>query len=500
MEKQVRSRVSFLPSVASRNPMANAVILAVIIMLNIHTLSFAQTVTDLYSFTGKNSSEGPTNVTPMQGRDGTLYGTTQVPNGTIFRVTTGGVFRQLYGFASSTGDEPDGGLILATNGNLYGTAAYGGTSNYGVLFKLTSTGSYSVLHQFAGGTDGALPASPPIQARDGNLYGTTYGNATTSSTIYRYSPATGSYSTVYQFDPAVGSSIIAPLTQATNGNLYGTAYLGGASNCGSLFEIATSGTLIWSYSFPCAPGGASPVGPLLQAADGNFYGTASAGGTGQGAGVVFELDQGGTISILYNFQGFDKGVVDGASPFGGLIQGTDGNLYGTTFEGGSKASGTLFQIATDGSYKLLYSFTPEIGISPRAALLQHTNGLFYGTASGGGKLKFGSVFSLDMGLGPFVTFVRPSGGISGTAQILGQGLTGTSNVTFNGVAATSFKVVSDTYLTAVIPTGATTGPVEVTTPGGTFTSSKNFQVIAGASNSVRPQARRPISHAAKKAN
>lgn len=477
---------SILPPFTLLNSILSAVIGTLILLLTLHSPSSAQTVTDLYSFTGRNSSVEPSNVTPTQGRDGSLFGTTETPNGTIFKVATTGTFRQLDVFSSATGDEPNGGVTLASNGNFYGTTSLGGSSNYGALFKVTPTGSYSVLHEFAGGTDGALPASPPIQASDGNLYGTTYGNTTTSSTIYKYAPASGGYSTIYQFNSAVGSGVIASLTQASNGKLYGTAYAGGANNCGSIFELTTSGTLLWSYSFPCAPGGANPVGPLLQAADGNFYGTASAGGsTGHGAGVVFKLDQSSTVSVLYNFVGFNQGVVDGASPFGGLVQGTDGNLYGTTLSGGSGAAGTLFQITTGGNYKLLYSFTNPIGSEPRAALLQDTNGLFYGTASGGGKFRFGSVFSLNMGLGPFVTFVRPSGTAGGTAQILGEALTGATSVTFNGIPATSFKVVADTYMTAVVPSGATTGPVVVTTLGGPLTSNKKFQIIGGTTNIAR---------------
>lgn len=175
---------------------------------------------------------------------------------------------------------------------------------------------------------------------------------------------------------------------------------------------------------------------------------------------------------MYSFQG---GQNDGAAPNPGLAQATDGNLYGTTNLGGSSGYGTLFQISTSGAYKLLYSFNNLIGRYPLAGLMQHTNGKLYGTTSNGGSR--GTVYSLDMGLGPFVTFVRANGKVGQTAQILGQGLTGTTNVTFNGLPATSFLVGSDTYIRAVIPSGATTGPVVVTTPQGILTSNKNFLVI-----------------------
>jgi uncharacterized repeat protein (TIGR03803 family) len=439
--------------------------------------SSAQTVKVVHTFTGQNSSDEPSNVTPAQGSDGALYGTTQGPSsansGTIFKLATAGTFRQLYIFESATGSQPDGGVTLASDGSFYGATDFGGSSNDGVLFKITSNGTYSVLHEFAGGTDGVEPASPPIEASDGNLYGATYGSTSTSSTIYKYTLSSGTFSTIYQFGGSYGSNVIGSLLQAANGDLYGTAYYGGTSGCGTIFEVTTSGTPLWSYSFPCGTGGANPVGALIQANDGNFYGTASQGG-GAGRGAIFKLTQNHVVSILYSFLGYPT---DGQIPFGGLVQGNDGNLYGTTYRGGTSGDGVLFQITTAGTYDLLYSFSNSIGARPRAALLQHTNGLFYGTASGGGKREEGSVFSLDMGLGPFVTFVTTTGGTGQTAQILGQGLTGATGVTFNGVAATSFEVVSDTFMTAVVPSAATTGPVVVTTPGGALISNVSFRII-----------------------
>src|SRR5262249_16672836 len=146
------------------------------------------------------------------------------------------------------------------------------------------------------------------------------------------------------------------------------------------------------------------------------------------------------------------------------------------FGGGAHKQGVLFQITKDGTYTLLNSFEGKSGEFPAAPPVQHTNGLFYGTTSQGGQFSLGTVYSLDMGLGPFITFVQATGKVGRAAQILGQGLTGTTSVTFNGVPATSFKVQRDTYMTAVVPPGATTGPVVVTTPTGTLTSNKNFVV------------------------
>jgi uncharacterized repeat protein (TIGR03803 family) len=437
----------------------------------------AQTVNFIHSFTG-TSSQYPGNVTPAQGRDGTLYGTTAglvgSNYGTIFKLTTTGAFGQLFTFDSTNGSQPNGGLTLVSDGDFYGTASSGGSSNDGVLFKTTPSGSYTVLHEFAGGSDGAVPAAPPIEGSDGSLYGTTDGNTTVASTIYKYERASGSFSTIYQFDQTHGQFVVAPLIQATDGNFYGTAYQGGASNCGTIFKVTPSGTLLWYYSFPCLSGGSNPIGPLVQAKDGNFYGTTQLGGSFN-VGTVFKLSQGGVVSILYNFQSFFNGGADGSNPFAGLVQATDGKLYGSTLAGGTQNLGILFQITTTGTYKLLYSFlTGNEG--PLAAPLQHTNGLLYGTDEQGGRLRLGSVYSLNMGLGPFITFVQATGKVSQTAQILGQSLTSTTSVTFNGVPATSFKVRADTFMTAVVPSGATTGPVVVTTPNGTLTSNVNFRV------------------------
>jgi uncharacterized repeat protein (TIGR03803 family) len=167
------------------------------------------------------------------------------------------------------------------------------------------------------------------------------------------------------------------------------------------------------------------------------------------------LSQSGNVSNLYVF----KSLPDGGNPIGGLLEATDGNLYGTTLGGGEFNEGTIFQVSTNGVHKVLCSLSLKLGEQPLATLLQHTNGKFYGAAQLGGKFNSGTIYSLDMGLGAFVTFVLPAGTVGQTAQILGQGLTGTTSVTFNGVPATSFKVANDTFMTAVVPSGATTGKV-----------------------------------------
>ena len=446
-------------------------------------LGISQTVKQVVVFSNAHTSANPVG-SPAQGRNGKLYvaasgfGRSINTNGKVLGISTSGVVAALHTFTGTDGATP-AGLILGTDGNYYG-AAYGGGTGHGLLFKITANGAYTVLYQFTGGSDGGGPSVAPIQASDGNLYGTTAPATANDGTVYGYVPSSGAFSTILSLnlDGSQGQQITAPVLQASDGNLYGTAELGGANGCGTIFKLTTSGTLLQLYSFPCGAGGSIPYGPLIEATDGNFYGTTQWGGTvangecQSGCGAVFKMSH-GEVSILYRF----SGKPDGGLALAGLVQGTDGNLYGATYKGGINDLGTLYQISSSGQYKLLYSFVGEVGYGAVTALTQDTNGKFYGNAGSGGRYGEGSLYSLDMGFGPFIALVRYTGRIGQPVQILGQGLTGSTAVTVSGVAATSFKVVSDTYMTAVVPTGATTGPVVVTTPTGTLTSNHNFRIV-----------------------
>jgi uncharacterized repeat protein (TIGR03803 family) len=241
-----------------------------------------------------------------------------------------------------------------------------------VLYRRTPAGGYTDLHAFAGGSDGASPFSPPIQASDSNFYGATAGTGF-ASTVYRYE-TNGKFTTIHNLANSEGAAVSGPLIQASDGNLYGTAVQGGAYGCGTIFKMTTAGVVLWTYSFTCGSDGGNPTSGVMQASDGNFYGTGVVANQNQN-GLVFKLDQNGIVTPLYTFN-----YVDGASPQSGLTQGTDGKLYGTTVLGGSGASpgGTLFQVTTDGVFKSLYTFTTG-GNTPYGTLVQHTNGSFYST-------------------------------------------------------------------------------------------------------------------------
>jgi len=394
----------------------------------------------------------------VQATDGNFYGTTTEAGanngGTIFKITPGGTLTTIYSFCSQTncadGQYPAAGLIQASDGSFYGTTAEGGATNFcsggcGTIFKITPGGTLTTLYMFCSQfdcTDGVDPMAGLVQATSGVLYGTTYvGGDNDGGTVFKITLG-GAFTTLYKFcsqnDCTDGRGPWAGLTQGTNGRLYGTTPYGGASNacsegCGTVFEITAQGALTTLHSFDMADG-EQPFAGLTLATDGNFYGTTEFGGGHNGRGCIvgcgtgFEITPDGTLTTLYSFCGQGgKGCTDGSVPYGGLIQATDGNFYGTTDEGGAFEDGT--------------------------------------------------VFSLSTGLGPFATFVgAPAGRVGQSARILGQGFTGATSVSFNGIPA-SFAVRRDTFLVAMVPTGATTGYVTVTTPSGTLTSNVPFHVL-----------------------
>lgn len=345
-----------------------------------------------------------------------------------------------------------------------------------MLFKITPAGDYNVLYDFSNPPNAGGIWAAPIEGTDGNLYGTD-NTSGTSVGVYKYT-LSGTFTTIYQANYPLarnGVSVYSPPLQAADGNLYVTLFYGGTKSCGAILKLSTSGTLLHAYNFNCGYLGALPVGPLMEATDGNFYGTTNQGGSKStyGLGTIFKMSQAGVVTVLYRFAG---GTADGKYPWGPLVQGTDGYLYGVTQGGGAFLNGTIFRISNSGQYTLLYSF-PQVYTGTYAeGLVQHTDGLFYGVTQYGGSDVYGTIYSLDMGLGSFITFVHPTGKVGQTAEILGQGFTGTKSVTFNGVPAISFSVVSDTYLTAVIPSGVTAGPVVVTTSAGVLTSNVNFRI------------------------
>jgi uncharacterized repeat protein (TIGR03803 family) len=442
----------------------------------------AQTVTTLYNFVGgKKSGANPWYVTLVQGTNGQLYGTTYNGGsnglGTFFEITTSGTFTLLHSFTGTATDgaSPTGGLTLGTDGNFYGTTQMGGTSLQGTVYKMTTAGTITVLHSFNSVFDGSFPWGPPIEGTDGNFYGTASGGKGQDGLVYKITTSSGAYSTIYTFVGTTGVSPIAPPTQGTDGNLYIPVSLGGTSECGTIVKLTTAGVLQSSYDFPCGAGGAFPIGPLVQASNGNFYSTTQDGGT-EGEGTIYQVTTSLGVTVLHSFGAL---FGDGEYPGAGLLLATDGNYYGSTAEGGSFDDGTLFNTTVGGIYSDLYSFNNSanlIQMAPLSPPVQNTSGVLYGVTEFGGTNNQGTIYSLNMGLGSFVNAPLFSGKEGGSVLILGQGFNAASKVTFNGVPA-SFVVKSDTHLSATVPAGAKTGYIEVTTGSGVVKSRKIFRVV-----------------------
>jgi uncharacterized repeat protein (TIGR03803 family) len=457
----------------------------------IPTGSHAQTYSALYEFGGKTGDPLNPQYSGIiaQGRDGDLYSTTPHGGslctggcGSVFKITPSGTLTVVYSFNfGASGVAPFGGLTLGTDGNFYGTTLNNGKFNYGTVFKVTAGGTLTTLYNFGPCKclEGVYPKAAPVQGTDGNYYGTTTflsfgGN---EGVVYKITPA-GKYTTLHVFSMTSGYNPNDPLIQGTDGNFYGTTALGGktvspgcfASNstCGTVFKMTPAGKVTFIYEFDKTHG-AGPIGPVIQGTDGNFYGTTSAGGT-SGFGVVFKLTSAGVLTVLHNFNG-----TDGQTPDAGLVQANDGNFYGVASAGGTLGFGTIFKITSTGTFKVLYNFEKTHGATPEVTLFQHTNGILYGDTDFGDINGGGVFYSLNIGAAEFARLQPTSGKVGSSVGIFGQGFTGTKAVSFNGVNATPLSV-RDTYLTVTVPSGAKTGTVTVVRPSGSLNSIQQFKV------------------------
>ncbi|MFZ1008929.1 MAG: choice-of-anchor tandem repeat GloVer-containing protein, partial [Candidatus Sulfotelmatobacter sp.] len=424
------------------------------------------TVTTLLTF--DSAIGGSPQAGLVEATTGDLYGTAYggaKGYGTVFKMTTSGMLTDLYEFCTQSGctdgAAPDAGLVQATNGDFYGTTYFGGVSGDGTIFKMTPSGKLTPLYSFcakSGCSDGKNPAAGLVQATNGDLYGTTYyGGASGDGTIFKITPH-GALITLYSFCAKTGCSDgINPtgLLQATDGHLYGTTVGGGTGNYGTIYKITPSGALTTLHKFKGTDGFAPEAG-LIQGTNWDFYGTTYFGGANS-SGTVFEMTPGGALTTLYSFCS-QIGCADGQYLLAALVQGTDGNLYGTTYQGGANGDGTVFTITPRGNLTTLYSFCAQSGCTdgenPHGALIQATNGSFYGTTSLGG-VGGGTVFNLAVGLGPFVETQTSSGLVGASVKILGTDPTGASSVTFNGTPAAFTVNLTGTAISTTVPAGAT---------------------------------------------
>ncbi len=454
----------------------------------VHT-SGPEALTNVLNFDGANGAF-PQFTSLIQGTNGNLYGTAYgggtFDQGNVFQLTPAGTLTTLYTFCSQTnctdGAEPFAGLVQATNGNFYGTTSVGGAIGAGTVFEITSAGQLTTLYSFcsqAGCADGNYSQAPLVQASNGNLYGTTAaGGAGGVGTVFDITPA-GQLTTLYSFCSQTsctdGAYPYAGLVQATNGNLYGTTLEGGANGAGTVFEITLAGQLTTVYSFCSQSGctdGLEPYAGLIQGANGNLYGTTFLGGT-NGLGTVFEITPAGQLTTLYSFCS-QPGCTDGAEPTAGLVQ-ASGNFYGTTEVLGPNGWGTVFQITPAGQLTTLYGFGLTDGAYPEGGLVLANNGNLYGMTDFGGNRLGGAIFSLPQ-VQQGLTLSCPT-----FAAQLGVAYSSALTAT-GGVAPYTFSITSGSLppgLTLNTSTGAITG---TPTTAGVY----NFtpQVVDSQSNTV----------------
>ncbi len=401
------------------------------------------TFNSLYSFTGDYDGANPLSGL-VADRTGNLYGTTQFggPNktGSVYKITTSGAITPLHDFGEvdgttnledADGGDPVGALVLGNDGNFYGTTYEGGAFGSGTIFQISPAGTFNTIYSFSsddssssstlGNTDGAGPLAALTLGSDGNFYGTTqFGGTYDSGTVFKLavSGTTGSFQTLYSFSPDLdangnptgnsdGANSQAPVVFDSQGNLYGTTFYGGANDLGVIFKLNPSNsqlTTLHTFSNVDSNGfnsdGYNPYAALVLGTDGNFYGTASGGGT-SGSGTVFKISTSGAFTTLYSFSpDTGSGNADGYDPQAALVQGSDGNFYSTTANGGASDSGTVFSITPSGSLTSLYDFSTEVvgsgnadGFIPGSPLLI-SNGVVYGTTQAGGTDDAGTVFKL----------------------------------------------------------------------------------------------------------
>ena len=503
----------------------------------------AQTYSDLFEFGGTPGGCCPHfPATLAQGQDGNLYGITSTGGmrnlGIVFQITPAGSFNIIYNFDGPHGSTPIGGLVLGVDGDLYGTAEQGGTHGYGNIFKITTSGTLTVLYDFTGNADGGYPVAPLVLATDGNFYGTSYpgaafkisakgvfkviktiptvsygpllqardgyfygvtqfGGTFSAGTVYKVAGA--KVTTLYNFDGTHGSYPIGGLVQGSDGYLYGTTTAGGSTNAGVIYKITTAGSLTVLVNFDNVHtlAGYQSYAGLVIGSDGNLYGATIWGGT-FGDGTIFQMTDEGGYTVLYNF---DAPHGDGAysTPF----QHTSGKIFGMTERGGTPGKGAIYSL--------------DDGVAPFASLVVtlgpvgKTVGILGQGFSGASSVKFnGTAASFKVVSDTYLTTKVPSGetGIvtlttpSGTllakqifkvtphiasvtppsakvgdaVTLAGTGLIQAATITVGGVKGDAFTVSSDKQVIFIVPTGAKTGKVVLTTPGGEATSSAVFTV------------------------
>ncbi len=448
------------------------------------------------SFTVLHSFGGPEGETPaaplVQGSDGFLYGvaahggdfTVLAPDGggTAFRIDSRGTFTTLHAFGGLEGAVPNS-LIQGRDGSFYGTATYGGQPalsslepGFGTVFRMDAAATVTVLHVFAANDAGAHPG-PVVQGADGALYGTVSGGVGAAGHfpgyVYRLDPATGAFRHVHDFVIGDGENPTGPLFQAADGFFYGTTNEGGSWNTGVVYKVDALGNFALLHSLsPFYPGeGSEPKSGVIQASNGLLYGTTELGGYG---GEIFRMDAAGNFSVIHRFDAYAS---DGWKPVSGVIEARDGFLYGTAPIGGMPVTaparyGVVYRIDKDGAAGVVHTFTGPDGARPQAAVVEGADGGLYGSTVVGGAFGLGVLFRIDVAASPPPpTLPTPTGLTVNPATVVG-GRTSTATVTLSGAAPPGNAVVAlasgdsstvSVPATVTVPAGATSASFVVST-------------------------------------
>jgi uncharacterized repeat protein (TIGR03803 family) len=351
----------------------------------------------LYSFNTTGDGTYPYYTHLLLASDGNFYGTGGNGGanglGAVFKITPAGVETVLWSFGVGTdGTKPFGGLVQGTDGALYGMTFRGGTNDNGAVFKITLAGVETVLWSFGSGTDGTYPYGSLIQSTDGNYYGMTEGGgANNDGIVFKLTPA-GAETILWSFGSGTdGNTPYGSLLQASDGNFYGMTEGGGTNTDGTVFKITPAGAETVLWSFGSGTDGQEPYGSLIQASDGNFYGLTNEGGANS-YGAVFKITLAGVETVLWSF----GSGTDGTYPYGSLVQGSDGNFYGMTCAGGANNYGAIFQITPSGTETLLWSLGAGTdGSYPYGDFTLGPDGTLYGVTYDGGAYNQGAVIEFN---------------------------------------------------------------------------------------------------------
>ena len=454
------------------------------------SLAHGQTYAHVYDFIGAGNDGSNPNASITFDSQGNLYGTTTEGGvngeGDVFEITNTGTYIELYSFGNgSDGTFPYSNVTFDANGNMYGTTAEGGAHNLGIVWEISATGTYSDLHDFAGGADGKYPQGSVTVDSSGNLYGTApSGGANGFGIIWKISVG-GGYTDVHDFG-AIGDGRLpkGSIVFDSNGTMYGTTSSGGAYSNGTAWKLTAGGTYSDLHDFGDSTDGANPYGNVTLDSSGNLYGTTYNGGANS-YGMIWKITAGGTYSDVHDF-----GVgLDGQNPAGSVSIDGSGSLYGTASFGGGTGNGMVWKISSAGTYADLYDFQDGTdGENPEGNVTVDSFGNLYGTAAYGGSTDNGMIWEL--------AFKPTTLALSAASTSGGSSLMGTIRLEVPATSPTTITLASSSVFAAVppsitVPVGSqlvtfpiwtdpclTTQPVTITATNGLNVPSASLNLTA----------------------